>query len=468
MARKHFLKKHPFRFGIAVLVCSLSVILMISGCSEVKKMLSGSPTATIMPAVKQPATPLSSEEEIILPENESTSESSPTVDDSDETSVPNRSNAENRTLTLWVPPQFDPSSNDEAGKILTEMLKIFMEENPNTLINIRVKSLTGEGSAINTLSAAVNAAPEVVPSLIIMNRNDLVSAVQKGLIYPISTGLFTDPASWYPFAKESSTVNNLIYGIPIAGDPLVLGYRPSKTGSEINTWDEILSRGLPIAFEPSNPYDLFGTFIYLAKGGKITNDMGQPWLDQAKLIDTLNFFLSGGQKGAFPPSLAQGTSGSNANENWQLFLEGSLHIIVTKLTTFRHSQNADIDAIPLPLFNGSTSYPLVNTWNVVLSNSNPEIQNLAVKLAEKFADPRFNDQWTQSAGYLPVRAIGQTLWQNDSFYEKMVTICENGELIQTDQILNKITPVINEAVSSVIKTGVTPEDAAEKAIDAIK
>jgi GTP cyclohydrolase III len=33
--------------------------------------------------------------------------------------------------------------------------------------------------------------------------------------------------------------------------------------------------------------------------------------------------------------------------------------------------------------------------------------------------------------------------------------------------LNKITPVINEAVSSVIKTGATPEDAAEKAIDAI-
>jgi hypothetical protein len=65
--------------------------------------------------------------------------------------------------------------------------------------------------------------------------------------------------------------------------------------------------------------------------------------------------------------------------------------------------------------------------DVVLSNSNPEIQNLAVKLAEKFADPRFNDQWTQSAGYLPVRAIGQSLWQNDCFYEKMVTICENGD-----------------------------------------
>ena len=377
MARIHFFKKHPIRFGAAVLVSALLVILIISGCSEVQKMLAGTPTATIMPAVKQTATPVSNEEEIILPENESTSESSPTVDDSDETSVPNRSNSENRTLTLWVPPQFDPSSNDEAGKILTEMLKIFMEENPNTLINI-LKSLTGEGSAINTLSAAVNAAPEVIPSLIIMNRNDLVSAVQKGLIYPISTGLFTDPASWYPFAKESSTVNNLIYGIPIAGDPLVLGYRPSKTGSEINTWDEILSRGLPIAFEPSNPYDLFGTFIYLAKGGKITNDMGQPWLDQAKLTDTLNFFLSGGQKGAFPPSLAQGTSDRAPTRIGNCF--GRVFTYYRHQTDYLpHSQNADIDAIR---FRYLTSAAIPGKYmECGTSNSNPEIQNLGGKLA---------------------------------------------------------------------------------------
>ncbi|HPS48757.1 MAG TPA: hypothetical protein PKX37_09770, partial [Flexilinea sp.] len=78
MARIHFFKKHPIRFGAAALVSALLVILIISGCSEVKKMLAGTPTATIMPAVKQTATPVSNEEEIILPENESTSESSPT------------------------------------------------------------------------------------------------------------------------------------------------------------------------------------------------------------------------------------------------------------------------------------------------------------------------------------------------------------------------------------------------------
>jgi hypothetical protein len=68
---------------------------------------------------------------------------------------------------------------------------------------------------------------------------------------------------------------------------------------------DILSRGLPIAFVPASSDGLFPTFIYLAKGGKLIDDKGQPWLDQSILVDTLKLFLTGGQNGAFPPSLAQ-------------------------------------------------------------------------------------------------------------------------------------------------------------------
>jgi maltose-binding protein MalE len=369
-----------------------------------------------------------------------------------------------KTLTVWVPPQFDPATNNEVSKLMTGIVTEFIEENPNTQVSIRVKALSGDSSAINTLSAAVNAAPEIIPSLIILNRNDMLEAVRKGLIYPISTGIFSDAASWYTYAKESSAANNLIYSIPIAGDPLVLGYRPSKTGAEVTTWEEILSRGLPIAFDPSSADDLLGTFIYLAMGGRITNDLSQPWLDQSILTQTLELFLSGGQKGAFPPSLAQGSTGT---DNLQQFIEGSIHMIVTKMSAIQRSQKTDISMIPLPLFNEHKEYPMVETWNIVLSNTNPDIQTLAVKLAEKMADPNFNDRWSYAAGYLPVRTNAHNAWENDPFYVHLETLAENGQLIQPGQTLNKVIPEINEAISAVIKTIALPQDAAAAAVEAL-
>ncbi len=153
--------------------------------------------------------------------------------------------------------------------------------------------------------------------------------------------------------------------------------------------------------------------------------------------------------------------------NLQMFLEGSIHMIVTRLPAFKHYAKNDIEAIPLPLEKENSPYPLVNTWNVVLTNSNPEHQNLAVKLAEKLADPVFNDEWTNAAGFLPVRTTDHTVWGKDSFYENMQFISKKAELIPNSQILGKILPVINQAITSVIKTSASPEDAAKTATDSL-
>ena len=448
------IRRNNFFTTILILTFGL-IFFMSAGCNPTNSTSTPDSVAS-SPIIEAAATGTASVSENIADPTETSAES-----DASATGTV----MDERTLTLWVPPQFDPAASDDAGKLMSELISQFNEENPHVKVSVRVKALTGDSSALNTLSAAVNAAPEIIPSLIILNRNDLVEAVKKGMIYPISTGLFTDTASWYSYAKESSAVDNLIYSIPIAGDPLVLGYRPSKTGPEVTNWDEILSRGLPIAFEPSSQKDLFGTFIYIAMGGKITNDLGQPWLDQAILTKTLDLFLTGGQKGAFPPSLAQGTSGS---DYYQMFLEGSIHMIVTRLTTFEHSKNQDVSVIPLPLFEETDDYPLVNTWNIVLSNINPDVQNLAMKLAEKFVDPAFNDPWTHASGYLPVRTIGNRAWETDEFYESMLQISENAQLIQANQTLDKIVPVINEAISSVIKTVSVPADAAAAAVESLK
>ncbi len=369
-----------------------------------------------------------------------------------------------KTIEIWVPPQLDPSKNPTLATVLREKIDEFTQENPNAVISIRVKAESGNSSAFNTLSAAKNAAPEVIPSLAILSRNDMITAAQRGLIYPISTGIFTEGSTWFNYARKASLVDNLIYGIPIAGDPIVLGYRPSMTGSEVTNWEEILSRGLPIGFYPARPDDPFGAFIYLSKGGNMIDDLGRPWLDQSLLTSTLELFLTGGQQGAFPPSLAME---NNPDRNMQLFLEGTMHMIVTHLSNFRYNQRTDTAAIPLPIDPEIDRYPMVNSWNIVLTDSNPNIQNLAVKFAEKLAAPAFNDRWTQILGFLPVRTSDLESWEKDPFYDSMRFIAERAELIPVNNVLNAVLPSINSSITSVIRTSSLPEEAARSAVEAL-
>ena len=383
-----------------------------------------------------------------------------TPSSSEKTSIPDI-----RNLAIWVPPQFDPSQDTKESKILTDLINKFTEEHPEVSISIRIKAVAGDGSALSALSAAKNAAPDVIPSLVILNRNDLLSAVQKGLVYPITTNIFSEANSWYSYAKQASVVENYIYGIPIAGDALVMAYRESKTGAEMTTWEEIFSRGLPIAFVPSSSDGLFPTFIYAAKGGKLIDDKGQPWLDQSILVDSLNFFLTGGQNGAFPPSLSQVVDQS---QNWQMFLEGSVSILISNFSTFEHNKGPDIKAMSIPLFTKNKMYPMMNTWNIAVTSSDTEIQNLGIQFAEKMADPIFNDIWTANAGFFPVRQSEHIEWQKDESYDTILKILPDAALLPESQILNKISPILNEAVSKVIKSQTTPEQAAQEAISELE
>ena len=368
------------------------------------------------------------------------------------------------TIRLWVPPQFDPEQDTPGGKALAAAIAAYTELHPNILITIRIKATSGESSVINTLTAANHVAKDTLPSLVLLSRSNMETAVQRGLAQPIPTSVFSDSNSWYGYARQSAVIDNTIYGIPVAGDCLTLVYRPAKTGSELTDWKDILTRGLPIGFAPSSSTSLFGTFIYLNQGSKLTNEQGQTYLDQQKLTDALGFFLSGGQNGAFPPSIAQLVDQSQV---WQRFNDGTMSIIISQFSTFRHYQDANMAVRSLPLNEGFTDYPLVSSWNLVMTESNEALQEEAVKFAEFLADINTNDSFSQTAGYLPVRKSDHEAWQDDPQLELVSAIGESGTLIPNNQITNKIVPVINNAVTQVIKNQMSPELAAQDAITAL-
>ena len=368
------------------------------------------------------------------------------------------------TIRLWIPPQFDTEQNTQGGAALSEAIASYTEAHPNVNISLRVKATAGESSMLNTLTAANHIAKDVLPSMVLLSRSDMETAVQRGLAKQIATAVLSDSSSWYGYARQSAVIDSTIYGIPVIGDSLVLTYRKAKTGTELTDWQDILTRGLPIGFAPSSSSSLFGTFLYLSMGGKLTNDQGQAFIDKQKLTDTLNFFLSGGQNGAFPPSLAQLVDQAQV---WQRFSEGTMSIIVSQFSSFKHYQTPEIDAHALPLSGQNTDYPLVNTWNLILIEEDPVLQQEAINFAEFLADINENDIFSAKAGYLPVRISDHNAWKDDPQAEIAAAISENAQLLPSSQILHKIVPIINNAVSQVIKNQATPDAAAQEAVNSL-
>ena len=367
-------------------------------------------------------------------------------------------------IELWVPPVFDMDQNTNAGKALETIIDQYTKENPNININVRVKAVSGDSSMINTLTSANHIAKDVLPSVAFVSRSDMEIAVQRNLLQPIDTSLFNDTSSWYDFAKQSASVDSVVYGIPVFGDGLVLTYKPSKIGPDLEDWHDILSRGMPIGFAPSSSTSMFGLFIYLSIGGKLTNDQGQPYLDQQKLVETLNFFLSGGQNGAFPPSIAQLV---DQGQVWQRFNDGTMSMIISQFSSFRHYQSAEIAVRTLPLAEGITEYPLIDTLNLVIVEDDPVVQPEAVRFAEYLSDLDINDMLSVSAGYLPVRKGDHSAWKSDAQFGTIQTMCESSTLAPNNQIINKLVPLINNAVVQVIKNQMNPENAANEALSGL-
>ena len=167
------------------------------------------------------------------------------------------------SIELWVPPAFDPEQNDsEAGNALEKIIDRYMNEHQNVKITLRIKATSGDSSMLNTLTSASHIAADVLPSLALLSRNDMETAVQRGLLQPINTSVFEGSENWYGFAKESASIDSVIYGIPVLADGWVLTYRPSKIGPELGDWNDILTRGLPIGFAPSSSTSMFGLFVY--------------------------------------------------------------------------------------------------------------------------------------------------------------------------------------------------------------
>ncbi len=367
------------------------------------------------------------------------------------------------TITIWLPPQFNPEGGTQAGDLLQARLDAFMEENPGVLVSTRIKAASGPGGLLESLTAASSAAPESLPAVAVLNRSDLEAAALKGLILPLDGfSSAAQDSDWYAYARELGRVQNSTFGLPFAGDALLLVNRvDAGSAGAPTTWSEIFAADQVVIFPADDNQALVTLALYRSAGGLLQDLQGRPTLDPEFLQQVLQHYKDGIGQGAFPNWLLQLQT---PGQGWQAFNEARGDWVITWSSNYLSDLPPDVSAVILPTL-GNMPFTLATGWSWTLTDTDPLRRETSIKLMEFLSDSDFLADLTLAAGYLPTRPTVLASWSNASLQPVMSQVVLAAEVRPANELLASLGPVLREAVLAVFNGQQDPSQAAKSAAE---
>ena len=423
-------RKTPFFIGILRFAF---LPLFLAACTSFPFTSAPPPTSTPLPEESTPLT--STPEEVETPAGE---EDGPQI------------------LRIWLPPEFDPEAKTEAGVVLRARLDEFQNLHPDLILNVRIKSVEGQASLLNSLITAKQAAPSAMPDLVALTRPDLESAALQGILHPID-GLTTslDDPDWFPYVRPLAHIQNSTYGLPFAANLLALLQNSAEETTLSSSTGNSPEDTKQIIFPADNAQSQLAFCLYTANGSLLRDEQGQPTLANEELTPLLGFF----QSDQISPLSAEI---SNAEEVWAaLPSQPNLNAIIWTSDYFkRMPAETTLSTIPGP---EESPCSLASAWIWALAGASHDLQPAAVELAEFLSESEFLAEWTSALGNLPTRptALDET---NTALLELSLI----AQPIPPADIVQRLGEILRVATISVLQEQVSPGAAAEEALEKIQ
>ena len=365
-------------------------------------------------------------------------------------------------LTLWIPPQFDPESGSPSGQLFKDRLASFMSEYPNVQIEVRIKAVSGPGGLLESLTTTSAAAPEVLPTLILLNRSSLETASLKGMISPLDemSAAIDDP-DWYDYARELAIIQGTVYGLPFTGDAALLVFRPLNFSNPPSNWNTIQSMQQPVIFPAADPEGLLTLTLYRSLGGTIQDTQLRPMLEKESLTQIFQLYEDGARNAIFPSWITQYQTDSQA---WQAYTDQAANAVITWTSRYLSELPADSTAVALPTL-GDEAYTVADGWMWALSETDPERKILGITLAEYLIDGGFLAQWSPQTSYLPVRPTSLGAQTNLNIKSLLSQVVIASHVRPANDLTTTIGPIVQEAAAQLIKRQINSTDAAATAVE---
>lgn len=315
------------------------------------------------------------------------------------------------TLRLWVPVELAPYGGSPGASVLAQQLASFSEAYPELQVEVVVKPTHGRGGLLDFLRTARDAAPSVLPDLVILDAADLEAAASSDLLQPLDNLLSPALAvNRFPFAIEMAQVQTQTMGFVLGAESQQLAYRPEFFESPIVSWTQIVSSPVPFLF-PAGGNNLVvndATLIqYMAAGGEVLDEHGNPMISKAPLISVLQFYSRCVSSGVISPSVVLNVT--NEQQTWELFKSGEGGVAVVSTRDYWLGVDETMAFAPVPTRDGKL-LSTIRGWTISLVTNEPSRQKLATLLLDWLIAYDHNAEWTQATGYLPGTRGALQLW----------------------------------------------------------
>ncbi|MFZ5808180.1 MAG: extracellular solute-binding protein [Chloroflexota bacterium] len=364
-------------------------------------------------------------------------------------------------FTLWLPPQWDPAMNTPAAQLFQQRLQTFQTQFPNLPLEIRIKAVEGAGGMQEALLSASAAAPMALPDLVAMPRPLLDSVSQKGILHPLdSYSQSSNENDSYAYARQLALVQNTPYGIPFAGDFLLLAYPASISGEMPTNWSAWLESPLTLGFNAADNQAAVLLSLYLSAGGKIQDDQGKPTLEAPILTQILEDLAFASRQGKLPPWVTQTDSTQAVLQALSERRVDSAYLWSSVLLSGNYQDWAIAPGFSIA---GKTT-TLANGWIWASPSPRAEMISISFQLAAFLSEDAFLAQWSEAAGVVPTKPAALSLWKDTEFAASLNIVSESAQLAPPQPIVSVIAPALRNAALAVLKDRVPADQAASDAV----
>ena len=355
-------------------------------------------------------------------------------------------------LVIWVPPQFNPKSDSEAGKLLGARIQDFLQENPAVNLSVRVKAASGPGGLLETLEKTRDVAPIAVPSLVLITRSDMIQAVEKDLLFPIEgTSTAIDDNDWYNFSRDLGIYSGTVYGLPFASNALGLVFRDMKLGQNSMSWEDSFRIFDTFIFPAGASNALVPLSMYASAGGIIDNQQDIHPISPEILERILDVIDTGARTGVLSPVISELKTD---DQSWEYFETGGYDAVITWINRFL-STDENYQLAPVPSI-GIDPHTFASGWTWCLTDPNKGNHEYVISLAEYLTDTDFLSQWAPLSGYLPVRPSSMKKWVDGQDEGTINSILFSAALIPDQSDIDGINTEITTVVVEVLTGQVSP------------
>ncbi len=361
-------------------------------------------------------------------------------------------------LVIWLPDQLIERNSPLVLELIQKQTDLFTSKHPDFRVDIRIKNSIGPSTLLDILQNTSLAASSSLPDLILLSREEMEVAALKGLLIPFdgATDILT-ANDWMEPIRQLATIQGSTFGIPAASDALVY---LSPAGE--NKTQPPLTESKPILCYLNDPKAFLPLSLYLAAGGSLVDEDGNPAIDKDALLTDLQQINNAKETGALPAWVMDITEPIDV---YRYFNSGR----GSRMAVW-YSETAEsiLSASELSTFTDATgnSSTLVRGWFWAMTQPENSRRIATVELAETLAEESFLAEFQETSHLLPVRQSPKVL--DDPSLTAQAEIVAEGRPIPDGLFLVTLSPIFQDAIRQIYAGSSTPEEIADQVMALLK